>query len=467
MRRRDFLELAAAATVVAGGCRHAKVATSEAAPAAASRGKLRVAVIGAGGQGAENWRAIRDGGDRVVALCDVDETNLRAAQKELTRKQRGLNVYKDFRVMLDTERDLDAVFICTPDHGHAVQAKWALERNLPVYIEPPLARTVAEARQIHALAQEKQLPLWMGVQNRMTRESRRAANCLDTGIIGRIRSMVAWTSHPFWQQGIPRPDGTDPIPGTLDWDLWLGPAQSCPYKANVYHPYSWRGWCAFGTGALGEAGTSLLQLPFELFEIPPLTQVQCVKGNLKGDSYPKSTHLRFTFQGAKNGWFSKRPEPITLDWHDGGDVPDFSAFPQLGKTFGQKMPVNACLLVGEYGMWLMGQINGREHYLALNGEDRFLGAEKHPACEAIALPNRNISMQKTFLDRIRRGSKNSHALHFGYTQPMMDAILCGCVMQQLPHGLPLRWNAPKMRFEGEAEERANALVSQPVREGWA
>ena len=326
MRRRDFLELAAAATVAVGGCRHAKVTTPGAAQSVVSRGKLRVAVIGVGGQGVTNWRAIRDGGDRIVALCDVDETNLRTAQKELTRKQRELNVYRDFRVMLDKERDLDAVFICTPDHGHAVQAKWALERNIPVYIEPPLAHTVAGVRQIHALAQEKQLPLWMGVQNRMTRESRRAANCLDTGIIGRIRSIVAWTSHPLWQQGIPRPDGTDPIPDTLDWDLWLGPAQSCPFKANVYHPYNWRGWCAFGTGALGEAGTSLLQLPFEMLDIPPLTQVQCVKGNCEGDSYPKSTHLRFTFQRAKKGWFSKRPEPITLDWHDGNDLPDFSAF---------------------------------------------------------------------------------------------------------------------------------------------
>ena len=469
MKRREFLESTALVALATCGCLSRRRATSipagsETTQVSSRREPLRVAVIGVGGQGFVNIQLIRATGDAIVALCDVDETAL-ATGRAFLESRRDVRTYRDFRVLFERERDLDAVFISTPDHGHAVQVQWALERKIPVYVEPPLARTLAETRRLHALARAAHVPLWLGIQSRTAKEFHRAAKCLATGMLGRLHTVTAWTNRPVWPQGIQRPEGTDPVPASLDWNLWLGPAQVRPYREGFYHAFNWRGWRDFGTGALGDSGCHLLLLPFTVAKLPPASQVACLKGSGAGESYPKATHVRFNCGATKRGWFGKRQEPgVTLDWYDGGLKPEGEVFGKVASAFSGKLPASGCLLQGDDGIWLSAGLDGREQWLALGQETRLSQLEVHPACREIMGGTRNIPLPRIFLNAIRM--RMDDFLADGYPVAMLETILCGCVAQQMDTDVPLFWNTGKGRFEKNFANAANAFADQPVREGW-
>ena len=468
MKRREFLESAALAAL-AGGCLNGRPygraadGTEHAAAQTPPRETLRVALIGAGGQGGANLRRIYATGDEIVALCDVDETALASARAVL---RKGVRVYKDFRVLFERERDLDAVFISTPDHGHALQAEWALDRKIPVYVEPPLARTLAETRRLLAKSRAAGVPLWLGVQRRTSKEFLRAGKCLATGRLGRIRAVSAWTNRPVWPQGIRRPEGTDPVPDSLDWDLWLGPAPVRPYRDGFYHAFNWRGWRDFGTGALGDSGCHLMMLPFAAAEIPPPATIACLKGSGAGESYPRATHVRIRCEGRKRGWFGGRKTPpgVTVDWYDGGLKPEGAVFEKVAGVYNGKFPPSGCLLEGENGFWLSAGVEGREQWAALEGEREFLQMEKHPAFREIPGGIRDIPLQRLFLNALR--ARLDDLLAETCPEALLETILCGCVAQQMDTDVPLFWNTEKGRFEKNFSKAANALVEQPVRQGW-
>lgn len=466
MKRRAFLESAAFAAL-AGGCmsgRRAVVSSGQETQTALRRERLRVAVIGAGGQGFVNIQRICATGDEIVALCDVDRTALASALAFL-KPRRDVRAYKDFRVLFERERDLDAVFISTPDHGHALQVQWALERKIPVYVEPPLARTLAETRRLHAMARAARVPLWLGIQGRTAKEFLRAEQCLETGMLGHIHTVTAWTNRPVWPQGVQRPEGTDPVPASLDWDLWIGPAPARPYREGVYHAFNWRGWRDFGTGALGDSGFHLLLLPFLAVKIPPATTVACLEGSGAGESYPRATRVQFICGGAKRGWFGGKQEPeVTIDWYDGGLKPKGGVFEKVANTFNGQFPASGCLLQGDGGIWLSAGLDGREQWLELGNEPRLGQVETHPACREIPGGTRNIPLQRVFLNALR--SRMDDLLSDGYPIAMLETILCGCVAQQMDTDVPLSWNTGKGRFEKNFANAANALADQPVREGW-
>lgn len=451
--RRQFLQTTwGAGAVLAGGCAGLPRRALQGKPAGA---RLNVAMIGVGGRGQANWSAVCESGERLVALCDVDEGALLACREKVAVTNPGVRLYKDFRVMLEAERSLDAVFISTPDHGHAVQAAWALDKGCHVYVEPPVARTLREVRLLGGMAASRGLILRMGDQGCRAAEALRAVALLKSGIIGEVSEIHAWTGRPVWPQGVRRPEGSDVVPGSLDWDLWLAGAPLRPYKHNVYHRFNWRGWHDFGTGALGDAGCHLLNVPFRALGLAAPASVEAVEvTERQSETYPKSSQVRFGF--AARG---RKAPPVTLDWYDGNRKPKADGMEPVTATF-DLLPGSGCLLVGDRGVWLVGDDAGTRHYLALRGEANVVDFEKHEACKGETLPE-PTPLQQAFLQAVRDGQ--SGFAEPEVMRPLMECVLAGCVAQRVDG--PLTWNSRKARFDGNAE--AERLTASASREGWA
>lgn len=456
--RRKFVRAALGTGLAfSGGCRSVCFWRRENAPAAKPVPRqLNIALIGAGGRGGVNGQAVCASGERIVALCDVDETALQAGHDRVAPANPGVRLYKDFRVMLESEPALDAVFISTPDHGHAVQASWAMERGCHVYVETPLTRTLGELRFLRGRAAAHHVILRAGDSDCAAPEFRRAVQLLQAGVIGDVMAVYAWTGRPVWPQGKVRPAGCDPIPATLDWNLWLGSAPVRPYKDKTYHRYNWRGWQDFGTGALGDCGCQLLGLPFRALNwgMPVSAEAVDTAGR-SGDMYPKASHVQFTFKAPDR----HRAAP-TLDWFDGNWKPDVSRMPQVAAAF-KWLPTSGCLLVGDRGVWLVGDDTGTRHYLALSGEERVIDFEKHAVCSRVAALSKGPGLQREFLAAVHAGDLRFSDLDA--VLPMTACLLTGCAAQCLPGRLT--WNSRKWRFDGN--ETANQRVAPLPREGWA
>jgi hypothetical protein len=207
--------------------------------------KLNIAGVGVGGMGANYLRNCES--ENIVALCDVDDTY---AAKTFARYP-SARTYRDFRVMLEKEKGIDAMVIGTPDHTHAVVAMAAMRLGKHVYCAKPVTRTIFEARQLAKAAREAKVATQMSVQSCASDAACSTAEWVQAGAVGAVREVHVWTDRPIWPQGLARPEDSFIVPSTLDWDLWLGPAPRRPYHP-IYHPFNFRGWCDFGTGALGD-----------------------------------------------------------------------------------------------------------------------------------------------------------------------------------------------------------------------
>ncbi len=225
------------------------------APLPPSR-KLRIGCVGIGGQGDGVTAELATFENvEIAALCDVDD---KYAARNI-KKYPGRPLYKDYRVMLDKEKGLDAVMVGTPDHWHAPISIAAMQLGKHVYCEKPLAHSVEEARLMARVARETGVVTQMGNQGHAGEGLRLTKEWIDAGAIGRISEVHVWSDRPgkFWQtQGRLRPTDTPPVPAGLDWNLWLGPAKERPYHPD-YCPRQWRGWIDFGCGALGDIGAGM------------------------------------------------------------------------------------------------------------------------------------------------------------------------------------------------------------------
>jgi predicted dehydrogenase len=267
--------------------------------------KLNFAAIGSGGQGASNLRAAAPT-ENIVALCDVDDQ--RAA--ETFKRHPDATKYKDFRQMLDKEgKNIDAVIIATPDHMHGMASMWCMERGKHVYTQKPLVRTVWEARQLRAGAEKYRVATQMGNQGYSNEGTRQCAEIIWSGDIGNVTEVHAWSDRPLWPQGLTEIPKEDPVPPTLDWDLWLGVADMRPYTAGgktepdrwggyFYQPFNWRGFYDFGCGALGDMACHILGAPNMALHLSnrKLTGVECIKKEgASSFMFPKASVIRFDF----------------------------------------------------------------------------------------------------------------------------------------------------------------------------
>ena len=216
--------------------------------------------------------------DNIVALCDCDES----AAAKAGRALRGTTLeqfpkatdYKDFRVMLEKQKDIDAVLVATPDHTHAVIAMAAMQLGKHVYVQKPLTRTISEARALTEAARKYKVVTQMGNQGRSEEGLRLMQEWFEAGAIGQVREVHCWTNRPIWPQGMPRPAEEQPVPDGLDWDLWLGPAPMRPFH-KTYHPFGWRAWQDFGAGAMGDMACHVMDAANTVLKLGAPTSVEC------------------------------------------------------------------------------------------------------------------------------------------------------------------------------------------------
>jgi predicted dehydrogenase len=267
--RRNFLRVSAAA-----GSGVLFLTNSRLAFAAEANQKLNVAFVGVGGQGRSNLDNIARQGENIAALCDVDQ--VRAA--DTFKKYPDAGRFTDFRRMLDQAKSIDAVVVSTPDHTHAVAVLAALRRGKPVFCEKPLTRTVYEARVLRAAALKHNVPTQLGNQGSSENRLRRAVELTRGGVIGQVTQAHVWFDGGNGPQK--RPTDTPPVPATLDWDLWVGPAPYRPYH-SAYLPASWRSWRAFGSGIVGDFGCHTGNIMFHALELARLWNDAASQGGEK------------------------------------------------------------------------------------------------------------------------------------------------------------------------------------------
>jgi len=284
--------------------------------------RLVVAGIGVGGMGAGDLQRIHDSGKAEIAyLCDVDDRRAAASVERFPRAK----YYKDFREMLEKEhRHIDAVSISTPDHNHALQALAAMQLGKHVYVQKPITHDVWEARVLTDAAKRYKVVTQMGNQGASNDGPRQIREWYEAGLLGDIHTVYCWTDRPVWPQGIAWPGQSAAIPAELDWDLWLGTA---PYRDYVDKlvPFNWRGWWDYGTGALGDMGCHLLEVPFSVLGLQYVQDVHASVGSVYVDEFrrgvfpescPPSSHVTMTFPKT-----ARTQGPVTLHWMDGGIQP--------------------------------------------------------------------------------------------------------------------------------------------------
>jgi len=303
--------------------------------------KLNIAAVGIGGMGRNNIANVAKT-ENITALCDVDWSGqtLKVFDSYPAAKR-----YKDYRIMLDQQKDIDAVIVATSDHTHAIISMEAMRHGKHVFTQKPLTHTVYEAKALAKAAKEFKVATQMGNQGQAADGPRRLREMIWDGVIGPVREVHVWTDRPnnglfriYWPQGVQRPAGTAAAPDYLDWDVFVGPSPMRPYNP-AYHPFKWRGWWDFGTGALGDIGCHSLDPIFRALKLKYPVSVQAVSTLVNKETYPSGSIVRYEFPARGD------MPPVSLTWYDGGLRP--MLIPELEP--GMKMGEGGTLYVGDKG----------------------------------------------------------------------------------------------------------------------
>lgn len=403
---------------------------------------LNIAGVGIGGVGQHKLKALAET-ENIVALADVDGEYAADAFKA----HPDANRYWDYRRMLDQEGDrLDGVVVATPDHTHAVIAMAAMERGLSVYVEKPLTWSVWEARQLAEAAERTGVVTQMGNQGHSSDAARLVNEHIRAGTIGAVREVHAWTNRPIWPQGIEMPDVLKRTPETLDWDLFLGPAPEVHYDP-AFHPFSWRGWVDYGTGALGDMGAHLIDHPYWALELDAPTTVETRSSAYNGASYPEAsmTHYRFPARDAY--------PPVRMIWYDGGLMPPR---PDELPEDEALNPTGGVLYVGSEGKLLHDTYGQNPRFLPVElDEDR---PEVPRLFERVEGENHEMNWARAIKGEAEAVSP------FSYSAPLTETMLLGIVSLKAGHR-KLRWDADELRVTNRPE--ANQYLRRDPRDGWA
>ena len=457
--RRDFVKGSACAVgaMSAGGCFSSRPARSFAKPGE----KLNIGVIGVGGKGWSDWMPMFEHGENIVALCDVDRAPIDKALAEIEKKGKNpsqVKCYSDFRKMLDECKNLDAVTVSTPDHMHAPAAIRAMKQGCHVYVQKPLVRTIWEAQYFKQVADASRVVTQMGNQGSANNGLRRNAELLQSGVLGDVTEVHVWTNRPIWPQGIARPEGSDPVPATLDWESWLGTAPFRPYKNGTYHTFKWRGFYDFGTGAFGDMACHTMNLPFRGLQLGKVLSAECIQIEGKtDDTYPSKSIVKMTY--AARGF---KPA-VTLYWYDGNLKPSAEIMPKVVATLGQ-VPNTGCLIIGSKGMVCSTNDYGADGYIAFNDEEKMKSMSKHDALREDVIPAKfRPNTNGQYIEFVEACKGNDVCFSdVDHSVPMLEGMLVGCIAQQVPG--KLEWSSRKQQFANNPA--ANALVKPYIRPGW-
>jgi predicted dehydrogenase len=392
--------------------------------------RIRFACIGIGGKGASDSRNASNNGD-IVAICDIDETRLENAAKERFPKAQK---FVDYRKMFDEMAgSIDAVTVSTPDHTHAPAAAMAMNHGKHVYCQKPMTHSIYEARMLAQIAREKKVVTQMGNQGTSEPGLRKAAALLRAGVLGKVSEVHVWTNRPIWPQGAPRPEPETPPKG-VNWELFLGPAPFRPYS-KAYHPFSWRGWWDFGTGALGDMACHTMNMPFMGLDLREPISVEAETSENNRDSYPARSKIKYEFAATSN-----RPALI-LYWYDGGNLPS-------KEVMGDKnADGSGCLIVGEKGKLYSPDDYGRKY--------EFLGDITEPTVEfrqPAGMGGVDGVHFKEFADAIRGGEPTVSNFP-DYAGPLTETVLLGNLAV---------WAGKKIEWDAKNMKATNAPEVEPI-----
>lgn len=433
--RREFIKQSA----VGAGAAWWVGTQSLAAQEKSSVERLNFACIGVGGKGSSDTDSAGRHGN-VVALCDIDT-------KRLAQKARAFpkaKTYTDYRQMLEEiGEEIDGVTVSTPDHTHAPAGLKAMRMGKHCFCQKPLTWSVEEARMMREVAKAKGVATQMGNQGTATDGLRTSVEIVRSGGIGDVTECHIWTNRPIWPQGTGRPEGEDPVPESLNWDLFLGAAPERPYKNNTYHPFKWRGWLDFGTGALGDMAchtANMAVMALDMFD--PISIEAETSGIVENETYPKWSIITFMFP-ERNG----KP-PVKLTWYDGGKRPP------LELLEGQKPSSSGSLLIGSKGKLYSPNDYGSNRVLM--PVEEFKGYKE---------PEKSLPRTKDHFGEFAAACKGGPAAmsNFDYAGRLTETILLGNVAMRA--GEKVMWNAADMKIENI--EGGDALIRRTYRKGFS
>ena len=458
--------------------------------------RLNIAQVGCGGKGHSDLQCCLMAGQNIAALCDIHAGAVEQANRMLGKLNQNVpnavqlpssKLYKDYRKLLEEDKSIDAVDVATPDHMHAIIAETAIKLGKHVYCQKPLTHDVYEARTLRELAKKYNVATQMGNQGSSSDGLRRAVEVIHAGLIGPVRQAYVWTNRPIWPQGFDRPEGSDPVPEYLDWDLWLGTAPMRPFKSqwpesggggprgNVYQPFVWRGWQDFGTGALGDMACHTVNWPFRALKLGFPTEIEATAFNgsrqpiqLNKEMYPVASQIRFEFPEREG------LPPVTFHWSDGGIRPAKELTADVEAMLGE-VSHSGCIMVGDKGMVYSGDDGDQElqFYVKLKDDKEMVSGMNHPAAKEIpesiprsAFPHNyppDVRQHMEWIAAAQSGKHDSAYSNFDIAAYLTEIILLGCVALRV--GKKLEWDGPGMRATNAPE--AARFVKREYRKSWA
>ncbi len=399
--------------------------------------KIRMAAVGIGGKGSSDSNDAGRAGE-MVAICDTDIGRLDGAGQRFP----GAKKYTDFRKMFDEMGEkIDAVTVSTPDHTHAAPGLVAMRLGMHCFCQKPLTRTIYEARLMGEVARAKNVATQMGNQGTAAGGLRKAAALLKAGVLGKVTEVHVWTNRPIWPQGGDRPDPA-PVPENLDWDSWLGPAPERPYGPG-YHPFAWRGWWDFGTGALGDMACHTLNMPFAGLDLRDPVSVQAETSGHNRDSYPKWSIITYEFPATDS-----RPA-LKMVWYDGGKRCPAELLD------GQAPSASGALVIGEKGKMYSPDDYGSNY--------RLMGGAEEVEVEFTPSPGHFTEWVNAI-----KGGDPAMSNFPDFAAPLSETVLLGnlAVWAAAEPGMgpKVQWNAKNLKATGA--DNLEELVKPAYRDGY-
>ena len=402
---------------------------------AAPSDKLNILGVGIGGRGASVLRGLES--ENIIGLCDVDWKYADHVFKRYPKAQK----FNDYRVMFDKMlKDADAVMVATADHTHAIIAAEAIAAGKHVYVEKPLTHSVYESRLLTKLAAKHKIASQMGNQGASEEGVRKICEWIWNGEIGEVRKVEAFTDRPIWPQGLSRPVKSEKIPSTLNWDAFLGPAPERPYH-SCYHPWNFRGWWDFGTGALGDMACHILHPAFKALNLRYPTHVEGSSTLLLTESAPNAQRIKYTFPRRDNMPKVGMPE-VEITWYDGGILPERPAGLPDGKDLNDQG--GALIFYGTKDTLICG----------CYGVNPYLLSGRVPEAPSIARKV-ELSHGKDWVRACKEdyAHRTPSASDFSEAGPFNEMVVMGVLAARL-QGLNqvLDWDGENMRFTNIPED---------------
>jgi len=360
---------------------------------------------------------------------------------------RGCSAYRDFRELLEKEKSLDAVVVCTTDNLHAVVSAAAMKEHKHVFCQKPLTHTIYEARRIAEIARDTGVATQIAVANQASEDTRLLCEWIWSGAIGPVREVINWSSRPFWPQGLERPKEAEPVPDGLDWDLWLGPAPERPFN-HAYLPFVWRGWSDFGCGALGDMGSYSFDTIFRVLKLEAPVSIEASSSDRYEETYPLASVIHFNFPARGD------MPPVKFTWYDGGlkpPRPDELEENRPLKGDGEEED-EGLLFVGDRGKILCTFNGGNPKIIPQAKMDSFQQPPK-------TLP-RSPGNEREWLDACK-GSKVKPGGNFEFEGLVTETLLLGNVATRM--GQKLTWDRPSLIVNSDVAQK---WVRPERRKGW-